>query len=108
MIEDALETHEIHQPVARAAVVGGRHAVNRGEQVEAFDHRQVPPQLCALAEDHADTRDVAFPVLPRREPIDFAAAGARRQDAGEDLDGGRLAGAVGTDEAEQRPFAKFD
>ncbi len=85
--------------IARIALL--RHPVDVAQQVEAVDHRQVPPELAALAEHHADARHVAHPLAPGRQAVHLAAAGGRLQDAGEDLDGGRLAGAVRPDQADQ-------
>jgi hypothetical protein len=100
--EHLLQPHQRHQLVACRTIAVLRHAVDVAQQVEALDHRQVPPQLGALAEHHADPRHVAsFAGARERQPIHLAAAGGRLQDAGEDLDGGRLAGAVGPDQADQ-------
>ncbi len=79
-------------------------AIDVAQQLEALDHRQVPPQLRALAEHHADPRHMGDAAFPRHQPADVAMAGARAQDSRQDLDGGRFARAVRTDEAEQLAF----
>ena len=66
-----------------------REGVGRGQVVE---------QLAALTEDRADAIAQLLSLLPRNEPQHARGAGARVQDAREDLDGGRLARAVGADE----------
>ena len=69
---------------------------------ERLAHRQVPPQLGALAEDHADLARQAPPVGHRVAARRCVAVPAgRHQDAGEHLDRGRLAGAVGADVADR-------
>ena len=93
--------------IARVAVL--RHAVDVAQQVEALDHRQVPPQLGALAEHHADPRHVAAPAARQgTSPSTSQRAGRRLEDAGEDLDGGRLARAVGADQADQLARARAE
>ena len=99
--QQPLEPQHGHELVASAAIVRRRHAVDVGQQIEAVDHRQVPPELAALAEHHADARDMAHAVLVRHEAADLDPAARRPQDAGQDLDGRRLAGAVGADEGQQ-------
>jgi hypothetical protein len=71
------------------------------KQIEAVAHGQVPPQLRALAEDHADARHVPLAVREGIAAVDLHAPAVGPQDAREDLDGGRLARAVRPDEAEQ-------
>ena len=58
----------------------------------------------ALAEDRADAGDVPDAVSPGDEAADLAAAAGRLEDAAEDFEGGRLAGAVRADEAEELSF----
>jgi hypothetical protein len=54
-----------------------------------------------LPEHHTDALHVAPPVIEGREPADPHEACGRAQDARQDLDGGGLARAVGSDEPEQ-------
>ena len=77
------------------------NAVDVAEELEALDHREVPPELGALAEDRADARDVADAVAPGDEAADLAVAAGGLEDAAEDFEGRRLAGGVRTDEAEE-------
>ncbi len=63
-----------------------------------------PPQLRALAEHHADPRDMGDAALPRHQAADLAASRARAQDPRQDLDRGRFARAVRPDEAEKLAF----
>src|SRR5579885_2400629 len=101
LIEQPLEPHQPDHLVAGTPVFRFRNVVDVAQEIEAVDHREIPPQLRALPENHADSRDVADSITPRREPVDFASPGPRFENSGENLDGGRLAGAVGPDEAEQ-------
>ena len=77
-----------------ALVALGRDAIDVAQQLERVDQRQVPPQLGALAEDHADALgDLLAPAVRHHaEHFDVPAAGD--QNAGQHLDRGRLAGAV--------------
>ncbi len=99
--QQMLDPQKADHPVAAAAIGGLGHAVDVAQQVEAFGHRKVPPELGALAEHHPDPRHMRDPVAPGHKAADIADAGIGRQDAGKDLDGRRLAGAVRPDEAQQ-------
>jgi hypothetical protein len=73
--------------------------VDRGQDTERLAHRQVPPQLRALAEHHPDLPCQPPPVRYRAQPAREHAASGGYQDSGEHLDGGRLPGAVRADVA---------
>jgi len=64
-------------------------------------HRQVPPQLAALAEDDADLGGVAQAVGMGLAAEHVQRAGAGSEDAGHHLDHGRFAGAVGAEIADR-------
>src|SRR4029077_2849472 len=70
-------------------------------EIESVGDRQVPPELSALTEDHADPRHVTDSIAPRREPVHFASARERLQDARENFDCGGFPRAVRSDESEQ-------
>ena len=75
--------------------------VDAAQQLEGFDHGDVPPELRALAEHDADGFHVLAALAPGNEAVDAnLAARTGHQDAGEHLDGGGLAGAVGADVAD--------
>jgi hypothetical protein len=76
-----LEPQHSHQLVASAAIGRRLDAVDVGQQVEAIEHRQVPPELVALAEHHADARHMAYPVLVRHQASHLDPAAGRPQDA---------------------------
>ena len=101
LVEQALELQQADELVAGRTVAGGLDPIDGGEEVEALDHRQVPPELGALAEHHADARHMADAVLVGDEAVDHHLARRRPQDAGEDLDRGRLPRPVRADEAQQ-------
>ena len=101
LVEQALELQKADELVAGRTVAGGLDPIDGGEEVEALDHRQVPPELRALAEHHADARHVADAILVGDEAVDHHLARRRPEDAGEDLDGGRFPRPVRADEAQQ-------
>ena len=76
-------------------------AVDVAEELQAFDDWEVPPELGALAEHRADAGDVADAVAPGDGAAYFAVAAGRFEDAAEDFERGRLAGAVRAEEAEE-------
>ena len=77
LVEQRLEPQHGHELVAPAAIARGLDAVDVGQQIEAVDHRQVPPELAALAEHHADARHVAHAVLVGHQAIHLDAAAGR-------------------------------
>ena len=93
----------------RAAQLAARHAVEVGVEGEVLAHREVGVEAEALR--HVGEVALHRLGLPRharrgagvavRATADPGVAGARPQHAGEHAQGGRLAGAVGADEAEQ-------
>jgi hypothetical protein len=101
LVEQPLQIQQGHQLVARARKAQGIDAVQVAQQVEAIAHGQVPPQLRALPEDHADAGHMALAVGERIAPVHLHATAVGPQDARQDLDGGGLARAIGADEAQQ-------
>ena len=96
-VEEGRKFQHGDERVAAAAVGVGGHFVDVAQQIEGFNGWQVPPQLGALAEDHANAADVGNAVLPRDAALDLAAARIGDDDAGEDFDCGGFAGTVGAD-----------
>jgi hypothetical protein len=78
-----------------------RDAVQPGDQLERLGEGEVPPELAALAEDDADVERVALALPPGDQAVHFDLPGGRHQDAGQHLDRGGLAGAVGAEVADQ-------
>ena len=72
--------------------------IDVGQQLEGVERRQVEPELRLLTEHRADAVGEPAALAPRVEPEHRNGAGVVLQDAGQQLDGGRLAGAVGADE----------
>src|ERR1700691_3656992 len=101
LIGQPFEPHQRHHRIEALAVIRILDAVDVAQQLEALDHRQVPPKLCSLTEDHADAGDVLNAIAPWNEALHLAASGRGPEDAREDLYGRRFTGAVGPDEAEQ-------
>ncbi|MCU0257349.1 MAG: hypothetical protein MUF60_11485 [Vicinamibacterales bacterium] len=91
------ELHHVEQPVPASAVLG--HAVNLGEEGDVLVDRQVAVEAEPL-------REVAHPggdgvMLPDRVVAEYAeGAAVRPEQAAEQPDRRRLAGAVRADEAE--------
>ena len=102
-IQQRREVEERDQFIAGSPVALAGNAVDLAQEVERLDHGEVPPELGALPEDDADAGDVGDAVFPGHAPFHLAAAAVRHEDAGEDLDGGGLAGAVGADVGDQLP-----
>ena len=96
----AFKPRTLSKSVHPLAVLRLGQPVDLLEQAERLDDRDVPPELRPLAEDHADRRDVAGALAVRHEAVAHDLARGRRQDAGQHLDRGRLAGAVGPDVAD--------
>ena len=68
--------------------------------VEAVAHRQIPPELAALAEDDADLAGIRHALLVRRAAEHRERRRRGHEDAGHHLDHGRFAGAVGAEIAD--------
>jgi hypothetical protein len=68
--------------------------VHGGENLERVDQRQIPIQLAALPVHDADVVGILCTVLVRHEAIDLDRPGRWIEDAGQELDRGRLARAV--------------
>src|SRR5207245_7104808 len=67
------------------AVLPVGEAVDLLQELEGLDDRDVPPKLRALAEDHADRRNVEGALPVRDEAVAVDLARGRRQDAGKHL-----------------------
>ena len=87
-VQQARQVHDVNQFSARAAVLIGRHPVDLTQEVKGICDREVPPELCALAKDHADLRHMGDALPPGHAAEDGDAPARRHQDTGEDLDGG--------------------
>src|SRR5580704_9008818 len=65
-----------------------RHVIDATQQLERFDHGDVPPELRALPEDHADRLHILGTLPAWDEPIHANLAAGRYQDTGQHLDAG--------------------
>ena len=83
-----------------------RNIIDPAQEPEGFDDGDVPPKLCALAENNADCFDVLAALAERDEAVDADFAGSWNKDAGKHLDRSRFAGTVGADIADD--FAAVD
>jgi hypothetical protein len=99
-----LHVQQIDELVQVAAVRRARQAVHLTDELERVDQRQVPPQLGALAEDHADIQRVAFALARRDQSRDFNLAAIGQQDACQELDRGRLTGGILADVTDALAF----
>src|SRR5262249_10984469 len=96
------------QLVFGVLIPGGRHPIDVSQQIEAFDDRQIPPQLRALPEDRADACDVTNALAPRYEPAHLAASTRRLETPAENLERSRFPGAVRPDESEQLTLGELE
>src|SRR5277367_2481846 len=83
-----------------------RDVVDAPQQLEGFDHGDVPPQLGALAEHHTDRLHILAALAVGNVTIDADFTAGGNQNAGEHLDGGGFSRAVGADVADH--LAAFD
>jgi hypothetical protein len=100
-VEQRVELEQRREPGALGLRVSGGDGVDPPQQLVRLDHGQVPPELGALSEHHADALRVADAIAPGLETADASAPGGRLQHAGEHLQRGALARAVGPDEADE-------
>ncbi len=103
-VEERAEAEQVRQAPGVRQGPFAPQPVETADEVEGVAQRQVPPQLGALPEDDADVAGVAFAVLPRHEARDPDPPRGGPEDAGEDLDRGGLAGAVGPEVADEFAF----
>ena len=82
------------------AVAGRLDLVDAGQQVEGVAGGQVVPELGFLAKDGADVVGQALALAPGHLVQHLGAAGSGVEDADKHLDGGRFAGAVGSDKGD--------
>ena len=82
-------------------VLGGGHAVHVTQECEGVGERQVPPELRALTEHDADAAREGDALGHRLEPAHAHAPRGGIEHAGEHLERGGLARAVGADVAER-------
>ncbi len=104
LIQQSFELEQRDELVERSSIARGIYAVNVAEKIEAVDDGKVPPELRALSEDDADSRDVFTPVVEGDETVDLYPAGVGAEDSRQDLDRRGFAGAVGADESQQLAF----
>src|SRR5277367_2711648 len=83
-----------------------RDVVDAPQQLEGFDHGDVPPQLGALAKHHANGFHILAALAVGNVTIDANFTAGGNQNAGEHLYGGGFSGAVGADVADH--LAAFD
>src|SRR5271156_1028944 len=83
-----------------------RYIVNAPQQLEGLNYRDVPPQLGALAEHHADGFHVLAALAVGNVTVDADFTAGGNQNPGEHLDGGGFSRAVGPDVADH--FAALD
>ena len=106
-VEQFVETEDLIEKFHALVEIALRNVVDAPQKFERFDGGDVPPELGALAEDHADGSYIGGTLFPRDEAVreNFAARG--HQDAGEHFDGRGFAGAVGADIADHFAAADF-
>ena len=98
--EEVAEVEQRGQQVDGAlvdGVVDSEHGLVDQERVDGWE---VPEQLLSLAHDEGDLREVLGAAVPGREAQHVHLAVGGMQQAAHDLEGGGLAGAVGSQEAD--------
>ena len=83
------------------------HFVDIPQKQKGILHRQIPPELTALAEYHADVPRVLHALLPRAQAQHPAIPRVRLQYAGKNLHRGGFSRAVVADVAHQFPLLNF-
>src|SRR5215216_961367 len=78
-----------------------RHLVHVAEQTQAFNHRNIPPQLRFLSEHGADLARIGHPLFVGDESVHEDLATGGDKDSTQHLDRGGFAGAVRPDIANQ-------
>jgi hypothetical protein len=97
-VEEPVEPQHLGAPLQPCALLRFGDAVDRSEQLEAVAQRQVPPQLAALAEHHAEPAGELAPLPGGVQAADLEPARGGHEDAGQHLDRRRLARAVRPEE----------
>ena len=108
--ERKLADHDVHlfahgekveQLVERRLILFGGQAVNVPEEEKGLDRGEIPPELVFLAEHQGE--DAPVGVFPPRgvESGHARAARAGENEAGQHLQGGGLAGAIGSQESDE-------
>ena len=100
LVELVADPEHLHECVAAAAELGRLLVVNPGEELERVGGGEVVPELGALAEHGADPVGEPAPLLPRDAAGHAGLTRGGVEDPRQDLDRGRLAGAVGADEGD--------
>src|SRR5580658_2184799 len=77
--------------------------VDAAQQFERLDYGNIPPELCPLAEDHADRLHILGALPAWDEPVDANLAAGGDQNAGQHLDAGGFSGSVGADVPHRLP-----
>ena len=95
--EQGADVHRLSEPCAGLLVIHPFQVIQIAQQIEAVLHRQIPPELRALAEHHADIPRVGDSLFPRHEAQTARLSRCRRQNAGQALDGGGFTCAVRPD-----------
>ncbi|HEX8582057.1 MAG TPA: hypothetical protein VF640_07005 [Acidimicrobiales bacterium] len=104
-VEERRHVEQVDERVEVLAVAVLGHPVDPAEQLEGVEEGQVPPQLGALAEHHADAAGEGDPFPLRVDPGHPHPPARREQDAGQHLDRRRLPGPVGPDVADDVALA---
>src|ERR1035437_729169 len=94
-VQEVLEPKQFGELAQVLLVALGRDLVHVAGEIERLDDRDVPPQLGPLAEDDAHLLGVLPAALVGNEAVHDQAALSGHEDAGQHLDRGGLAGAVG-------------
>ena len=103
-VEFGADGEEVDEFVERGFELRLGDAVDRAEEIEGLDGGEVPPELVFLAEHEGKETAVGVFAFGRIEAGDAGGAARRVDEAREHFEGGGLAGAVGSEEADEFPF----
>ena len=100
LADEIAHVEELDQLVADLHEILAMHAIDGSVELEGVERREVPLQLVAIAHHQRDASEKLFLALRRHVPEHVSLARAGVEQAREHLQGGRLAGAVRAEEAD--------
>src|SRR5580765_3902873 len=101
------EAEDLIEEFHAFAEIALRDVIDAAQKLEGFDGRDVPPELRALAEDHADGFYVGGALAPGDETVGENFARGRYENPREHFDGSGFAGAVRADVTDHFAAANF-
>src|SRR5262249_39639120 len=91
----------VDQFIPARSVASFWYCINLADQIERFNNRQVPPELCPLTKDHADPPNMFDALLPGDAAHYRNMSGIRHQNSGKNFDRRALSRAIWSDVPDQ-------